>query len=61
MKTTSTLELIESILENEQNELLKLVNEAEKLSKLMESTMESISQKQKIITMLEKLKDLSKA
>ena len=61
MKTTSTLELIESILENEQNELLKLVNEAEKLSKLMESTMESISQKQKIITMLEKLKALSKA
>lgn len=61
MKTTSTLELIENILENEQNQLLKLVNEAEKLSKLMESTMESISQKQKIITMLEKLKALSKA
>lgn len=61
MKTTSTLELIENILENEQNQLLKLVNEAEKLSKLMESAMESISQKQKIITMLEKLKDLSKA
>ena len=61
MKTTSTLELIENILENEQNQLLKLVNEAEKLSKLMESTMESISQKQKNITMLEKLKALSKA
>lgn len=61
MKTTSTLELIENILENEENQLLKLVNEAEKLSKLMESTMESISQKQKIITMLEKLKALSKA
>ena len=61
MKTTSTLELIENILENEQNQLLKLVNEAEKLSKLMESAMESISQKQKIITMLEKLKALSKA
>ena len=61
MKTTSTLELIENILENEQNQLLKLVNEAEKLSKLMESTMESISQKQKIITMLEKIKALSKA
>ena len=61
MKTTSTLELIENILENEQNQLLKLVNEAEKLSKLMESTMDSISQKQKIITMLEKLKALSKA
>ena len=61
MKTTSTLELIENILENEQNQLFKLVDEAEKLSKLMESTMESISQKQKIITMLEKLKALSKA
>ena len=61
MKTTSTLELIENILENEENQLLNLVNEAEKLSKLMESTMESISQKQKIITMLEKLKALSKA
>ena len=61
MKTTSTLELIENILENEENQLLNLVNEAEKISKLMESTMESISQKQKNITMLEKLKALSKA
>lgn len=61
MKTTSTLELIENILENEENQLLSLVNEAEKLSKLMESTMESISEKQKNITILEKLKALSKA
>ena len=54
------IELIEVEIKKEQDELLDLVSKAEQLSKLVEYTMECIDQKQRNITMLEKLKTLSK-
>lgn len=60
MEILSTLELIEVEIKKEQDELLDLVSKAEQLSKLVEYTMECIDQKQRNITMLEKLKTLSK-
>lgn len=60
MEILSTLELIEVEIKKEQDELLDLVSKAEQLSKLVEYTMECIDQKQRNISMLEKLKTLSK-
>ena len=60
MEILSTLELIEVEIKKEQDELLDLVSKAEQLSKLVEYTMECIDQKQRNITVLEKLKTLSK-
>lgn len=60
MEILSTLELIEVEIKKEQDELLDLVSKADQLSKLVEYTMECIDQKQRNITMLEKLKTLSK-
>ena len=60
MEILSTLELIEVEIKKEQAELLDLVSKADQLSKLVEYTMECIDQKQRNITMLEKLKTLSK-
>lgn len=60
MEVLSTLELIEVEIKKEQDELLDLVSKADQLSKLVEYTMECIDQKQRNITMLEKLKTLSK-